>query len=325
MINKKNLAAIALAWAAGAATASAQTLVWSDNFNDNNPIGWSLGSHGQRNETNQQFTVSGSFGPMPTNSTTDTGTVAWHSIGLPSSPLPDNQTLEARVDLVDANQNDAFAAMDFFWSADGRGYSFFKDQDELWMLKFTDFGGSLAVFFYETIPVKNQNVTLVFSLTRLGSNVAINTRVLDKDNGNAVLFDRTVTDTPQSDPVLPNRAVKGVRSVPDMLGTPWPVTQAPDSVALVMQWANPQSASVGAAQVTYDNLEVWQYQLPQLAIQNAVVLSWPVTNGQFVVESASSVDGPWDALTDPWWRTNNGQNQVSILAPESMKLFRLRR
>jgi len=61
-----------------------------------------------------------------------------------------------------------------------------------------------------------------------------------------------------------------------------------------------------------------------LAIQNAVVLSWPLTPGQFILESAASVDAPWAPVPNPWWRTNAGQNQVSILAPDSLKLFRLR-
>jgi hypothetical protein len=164
----------------------------------------------------------------------------------------------------------------------------------------------------------------VLSLTRQGSDVAINTRVLDKDNANAVLFERAVIDTPQSDPVLPNRAVKGFLTVADLVGTPWPVTQAPDSVELGMGWLNPLSPSQGAAQVIYDNLEVWQYQTPQLNIQNAVVLSWPVTAAQFAVESAPGVNGPWEPVPDPWLRTNVTQIQMSVSAPDNMRLFRLR-
>ncbi len=45
-------------------------------------------------------------------------------------------------------------------------------------------------------------MTLVLALTRQGSDLKINTRVLDKDAAKTALFDRTVTDTPQSDPVL---------------------------------------------------------------------------------------------------------------------------
>ena len=76
--------------------------------------------------------------------------------------------------------------------------------------------------------------------------------------------------------------------------------------------------------VISDNLEVWQYATPQLTIQNAVVLRWPVTAGQFVLESAGDVNGPWTAVTNPWCRTNAGDTEVSICAPENRKFFRLR-
>jgi hypothetical protein len=69
---------------------------------------------------------------------------------------------------------------------------------------------------------------------------------------------------------------------------------------------------------------VRQYESPELTIQNAVVLSWPVTPGEFVLEIADSVNGPWELVPDPWWRTTGGQNQVSIAAPDRMRLYRLR-
>jgi hypothetical protein len=324
MKNNATSILITLALAAGVVTTSAQTLVWSDNFDDNNPIGWAKSLVGQMSEANQQFYVWGTFGPTPTNSAIDTYCFGYHSIPT-AGPLPDQQTLEARVDLVSANQADASACLQFLWlSGTFPGYAFFKGQDEISFVKSWNVGQSNAIFFWTNLPVKNTNVTLVLSLTRHGSDVAINTRVLDKDNANAVLFERSVVDTPQSDPVLPNRAVNGFLYVPDLVGTPWPVTQAPDTVELGMGWFNPLSASQGAAQVIYDNLEVWQYQTPRMNIQNAVVLSWPVTAAQFVVESAPGVNGPWETVPDPWLRTNATQIQMSVSAPDSMRLFRLK-
>jgi hypothetical protein len=64
--------------------------------------------------------------------------------------------------------------------------------------------------------------------------------------------------------------------------------------------------------------------LPNWLFGNAVVLSWPLTQGQFVLESAASLGGPWEAVSDPWWRTNGPQNEVSIRAPDSQRFFRLR-
>jgi hypothetical protein len=324
MKSKATSILIALALAAGVLTTSAQTLVWSDNFDDNNPTGWMKSWIGQMSEANQQFYLSGTFGPTPTNSAIDTYCFGYHSIPT-AGPLPDQQTLEARVDLVSANQAEASACLQFLWlSATNPGYAFLKDRDSISFVKSWNSGQSNAIFFWTNLPVKNANVTLVLSLTRQGTNVAITTRVLDKDNANAVLFERSVVDTPQSDPVLPNRAVNGFLYVPDLVGTPWPVAQAPDTIELGMGWFNPLSASQGAAQVIYDNLEVWQYQTPQLNIQNAVVLSWPVTAAQFVVESAPGVNGPWETVPDPWLRTNATQILMSVSAPDSMRLFRLR-
>ena len=324
MISKKNIALIILALLASVSTASAQTVLLSDHFDDDILTGWTPGTAGPINEIDQQFVVSGSFGPAQTNNPTATHAAGVHSIPT-SGPLPDNQTLVLRADLVGANQNDAWAGLHYLWMPERQGYLFFKDEDEVGLVKFWNGALSHAWFFYENRPLKNQNLTLVLALTRRGSDLEITTRVLDKDNANAVLFERTVTDTPQADPVLPNRAVRGALSGPDLPGTPWAVTKAPTDVELTLTWANSQAAPQPPAEVIFDNLEVWQCESPQLAIQNAVVLSWPITQGQFVLESAPGVSGPWDPVTDAWWRTNAEQCQVSVLAPASMTLFRLHR
>jgi hypothetical protein len=71
-------------------------------------------------------------------------------------------------------------------------------------------------------------------------------------------------------------------------------------------------------------VRVWQYESPQLAIQNAVVLSWPVTAGPWVLENAENVNGPWTPVANPWCRTNAGSAEASMCARESRKFFRLR-
>ena len=325
MKTKMQITGVALALAAGVTTTSAQTLVWSENF-DAPLTGWTtLGLPGTIQQVNQQLVISEDFfGPLQTNNVLATHVPAAHSF-TGSGALPDHQTLEMRADLVSANQNDACAGLAFNWvTSDGHGYLFCKDEDEVWLAKFYNTGSSGAWFFVVNQPIKNQNVTLVLALTRVGSDVMINTRVLDKDNANAVLFDRTVTDTPQSDPVLPDRAYKGMNGGADLAATPWPVLTAPTYIELIMQWVNPLSVPSPNAQVVYDNLEVWQYQSPQLAIQNAVVLSWPAAAAQFILERGPTVDGPWETVLDPWWRTNATQIEVSIPASDSIRLFRLR-
>jgi hypothetical protein len=309
---------IVLTLAASISTASAQTLVWSDNFDDNNPLGWIMGTSGAMNETGQQLVVSGSLGPFQPANALATHMAAYHAIPV-SGPLPDHQTLEMRADLVVADPNGAWAGLHFLWLLpQAHGYVFFKDEDRVSLIKFWNNASAYAWFFDETIQLKNENVVLALALTRDGANLKINTRVLDKENANAVLIDYTVTDTTEADPVV---FPSGWPAVSDFVGTPWPVTAPPSDVELTLQWSGPQATF---AQVIYDNLEVWQYESPQLTIHNAVVLSWPLTQGPFVLETADNVDGPWTPMPNPWCRTNAGCTEASVAAPDSLKFFRLR-
>jgi hypothetical protein len=327
MKHTTNLTLITLALVAGVSTVSAQTLVWSDTEFIVSPTDWNTGGlPGILQSVNGQLIVTeDSFGRANTNNIIATHVPAGHV--LPSFvALPNQQTLELRADLVSANQNDAFAAIALNWAAPalGSGYMFFKDEDEIGLLKFYNGATSFAWFFYSNQPIANQNVTLVLSLTRRGSNVDITTRVLDKQNASTVLFDHTVTDTPQADPVLPNRAVKGFIGAADPPGSPWPLLGSPYGAELTLSWFNSQQPPNPRAQVIYDNLELWQYQTPQLGIQSAIVLSWPATAGQFVLESAPGGQGPWEVVSAPWSRTNATQIEVSVPAADSMRLFRLK-
>ncbi len=311
-----------LALTASLSTASAQTLLLRDDFNDNNPIGWSLlGPSGQFREINQQFVVSGSFGRMQTNTPWATSVAPVHASGSPSGPLPDRQTLEIRADLVSANQNDVWGGIHVVWWGEGV-YAFFKGKDEVALLKFFGSEQRLAWFFYENRPLKNQNVTLVFSFTRVGSDLRINTRVLDKDNANAVVFERTVTDTPQADPVLPNRAVIGKIGTADWPGTPWPLVTAPTYVELNLSWVNSQAATQGAAEVVYDNLEVWQYEPPELKIELAVIVSWPLSPGNWILESSAAVNGRYAPLLQTP-EIRDSRYQVVVPATNQAQFFRL--
>lgn len=319
---------VALPLAVGISSAAAQTLLWSDNFDDNNPQGWvgmvGPAAVGGAAETDHQAVLWGSFGATPPGAPTDTYGCVLHSIPT-SGPLPDQQTLEARVDLVAGSRNGAYAHLQLVWfeGVSTHAYALWKDSDEIGLLKAWNGGRALAFFFATNQPLKNTNVTLVLALKRVGSNLQIRSCVLDKDNGDAVLFDRAVTDTPQSDPVVPSTS--GLASVPDLAGMPWPIASAPGRVELGLAWMDTNSPS-GPIEIALDNLEVWQYATPQLTIQNAIVLSWPLPQGQgqFVVESASSLDGPWTTIPDPWSRTNNGECEVCVLAEDAMKFFRLR-
>lgn len=225
-----------------------------------------------------------------------------------------------RLDLVRANQDDAFADLNF--GLGGKGYAFLKDQNELTLLKAWNNWESGATFYWTNAIVKNENVTLVLSFTRVGADLRIDTRVLDKANG-AVLFERSVLDRPESDPVLPDRAVKNLHCEADPPGAPW-VLQSSGLFVAGIAWINTQKAPDTAAQVIVDKVTIWQYESPRLAVQSAIILSWPVTETKFILESARGLDGPWTAVADPWWRDSNGQRQTSVPTTDTASFFRLR-
>jgi hypothetical protein len=256
---------ITLTLSACVSTAFAQTLLFRDDFSDPNLTNWTLlGSGGVMTNVNQQLVRYANCGPAQTNNPMATHFPFLHP--LPKlGVLPNNSTLEGRADLVSANQNDAWASIHFLWNLwySGQGYIFYKDQDEIGLVKFWNGGNSCAWFFYEQREIKNTNVTLVLALTRRDSNLEIETRVLDKDNANAVLYYRIVWDTPRADPALPNRSVRGTPSTSDVAGLAWPLLDSPTYVEGELQWANPEHAPMGNAQVIYDNFEVWQRPAPR--------------------------------------------------------------
>ncbi|MHC1769226.1 MAG: hypothetical protein AB9869_33915 [Verrucomicrobiia bacterium] len=306
-----------LASAVGAANVLAQTPVFSDHFADQDLPGWS----GQKDSVNQQIVLSGDFGAFDPSDFVSTHLATQHLIPV-SGPLPDQQTLEMRVDWVAPHQNDAMAGIHALWYAfPAHAYSFIVDEDEVVLAKSWNNVTSFAIFFYERRSLAGENLTLVLALKRDGSDLQITTRVLDKDNGNAVLFERMVTDTPASDPVLPDGSFRDWRSEADPAGAGWPIAQAPTEVNLTLQWVGSEPAS---AKVAFDNVEVWQYQSPELAVQRAVILAWPVASTGFLLECASGANGPWETVPDAWSRTTADQVQVSVPASTASMFYRLR-
>ena len=263
-IGRRTVALATLAFAACVSTAFAQTPLVKDDFTDPKLTGWiQITPFGVPSNINQRFVISANCGPLQTNNPLATHFAFGHPILTPIT-LTNNWTLEERADLVSANQNEVWGSAHFLWNnRGGAGYVFWKDQDELALNKFWNGTDSMAWFFYEQRSLKNQNVTLVLSLTRRDSNLVIDARVLDKDNADAVLFERTVTDTPQADPVLPNRSVKGVPGVNDETGEAWRLVSGPGYVEVTLDWTNPNRAPDGLAQITYDNVEVRLYESPR--------------------------------------------------------------
>ncbi len=117
--------------------------------------------------------------------------------------LQEGRTIELRVDVAQAGAKDSFAILAFIPNTGGNspgtlgGYGLAKSTTDVLLTKginkyFVADAGAAA-------QLKNENITLVLSLTAKGGSVIIHGQVLDKDNNNAVIWDKTVTDTAAAD------------------------------------------------------------------------------------------------------------------------------
>jgi hypothetical protein len=114
--------------------------------------------------------------------------------------VQEGQTLEFRVDLVNANSPDTFAVL--AWVPEAKpitafaGYFIAKSSREIRV------GKAIHKYCYRATPsqpLKNQNMTLVLGLTGSNGHVSIAVKLLDLEAGGAVLFDQTFTDTRAAD------------------------------------------------------------------------------------------------------------------------------
>jgi hypothetical protein len=183
-----------IAFAFGGLSVSARVL---DNFDDNTKTGWTdflfpVGPYAQITESGGQF----KFNLVPVGQSI----FAASSRTSETFDLKEGRTIEYRVDLVTGNGGDSFAVLAYIptdQTVDSlNGYGFAKSTTDILVTK------SLDKYFYNENPptaIKNDNVTMVLSLTVKNGNVIVNTKLLDKDANNAVLFERTFVDTPGAD------------------------------------------------------------------------------------------------------------------------------
>lgn len=235
-----------------------------------------------------KLTISGDF-PVPTTNSTDSCAFD----GVPYSWVAQpGQTLEARVDLVDMNSAASGVILSLFHSG-GQGYGVSKSSDWVGFWKQKSPGDTC--FWAEKLAAKNQNVILVLALTPAGQNLLLTGKVLDKDNG-AVLYQKTIVDTPESDPsmsAVPLSQVTGCRVWPDIVadpaGAPWF-----NGVAAYVMVFQDTDGTKPPAEATFANLQLRTYEVPQVGIDRAVQLSWPAAAGvNYLVEGAPSPEGPW--------------------------------
>lgn len=168
-----------------------------DDFNDNTKTDWEdflfpVGPYAQINEVNGQF----HFNLIPVGQSIFAASTKTSR----TFDLVDGERVEFSVDLVTGNGPDSFAVLAFIPTTETvaslNGYGFAKSTTDILITK------SLDKYFYNENPptqIKNENITMVLSLTARGQSVTINAKVLDKDANNAVLFERTFVDTPSPD------------------------------------------------------------------------------------------------------------------------------
>ena len=289
-------------------TALVTTNVVIDNFDDNRLTGWLVNPHkGQATliETNQQFNVHGSWPGVHTVDLGDTAAVSYLSRNW---SVLNGQTVELRVDLVSMNEYATAGGMDLWNGSSSAGYALFKGRDFVHLCKPSlSVPGIHGQFFHERVLIKNTNVVLALAVTRVNPNVILTARVLDKENNNAVLYERSVVDTPNVDRTLTETEMEAASGMHLHAGRDMgaPITSGSDVFLTVFQY---NDGTRPAAEVIYDNLERWTSTFPvwrpEIAIQllstippkvNLTLSAAP--NSSWGVERALKLTGPWTNLS----------------------------
>ncbi|MEK7686294.1 MAG: hypothetical protein AAB466_12820 [Verrucomicrobiota bacterium] len=168
-----------------------------DNFDDNTKTAWS------------DFTFNAALGP---SRETD-GMLRFElppvgqSIFIASQKtseefeLKEGRTIEFRVDVAQGGDKDSFAVLAFIPTSGSPGtlggYGLAKSTTDILITK-----GINKYFVADDGPeadLKNENITLVLTLAAKDGNVIITAKALDKENSNAVMWEKTVIDTPAAD------------------------------------------------------------------------------------------------------------------------------
>lgn len=217
---------------------------------------------------------------------------------LRNLPVLQKQTLELRIDLVSANQDNVFAMMGTM-SASGGEYFLFKDRNEIGLLKWSESQGC-SVAFWESRVVASHGVVLALSLTPIGESVVIETKVISKTT-QQVLYRRAVVDGPGID-----------WPVPDPLPLSWqiltPDAGAPYQDNLTVVWLGMQhqtDGQQGLAELRLDNFEYDAYPSPYLEIEDAAaLLTWPENTAeeQIVVAAESLSSAVWTPWLEPIYK-----------------------
>ncbi|MBI2924636.1 MAG: hypothetical protein HYY24_02905 [Verrucomicrobia bacterium] len=266
--------------------------------------------------TDGQLVVTGHWPGVITRNVPDPytfgGTYAW--------TVADGQTLEARVDLVELGASATAARL--VLGTESGFYSVFKGHDFVALSKWSANlpNGPVIMFFYEKAQVPDTNVVLSLALTKAAANIVVAARLWDKANPDTVLYERSVVDTPGSDPALTSAELQTLSGMNLTLSPD--TTEAPftGGGALIGVFQYNSDGLQPAAVATFDNFEIGKYEVPSVGIARAVRLTWPDL-GSYAVESAPTVNGPWLPVQD---LEVPGMKQMVVRASSPAHFFRLR-
>ena len=291
-----------------------------DNFDDNKLTGWNTWSsngQGRLIETNGQFTVRGHWPGVHTVSPYDSWAKGWMT--TKTWAIADGQTLEWRVDLIRMSESTSIVKPDVSSGARNLGYSIAVGHDFVAIAKWMP---GFAVLSCEQATIRKTNVVLSLTMTRAQTNLVLTARVLEPGEQGAVLFERSVVDTPEAEPTLATaefETLTGMR-LPwnkDVKGMP---LFSGDYLDLEIFQYN--DGTKPEATAVFDNLELRRYEVPQVGIERAMRLTWPAPAGvNYAVEAAPTVLGPWLLINDT---ALPGLKQMTVPANRDMQFFRLR-
>jgi len=293
-----------------------------DDFDDGKLTNWNLWSSNDRGtiaETNGQFTAWG-YLPGISGDMRNTWSKGWRRT---TWRVDEGQTIEFRVDLVRMDASTTHAILEPTSHALGRTYELTKGPDFVAIGKWTTASSAYVVLSAEKAAIKSSNVVMSLALTRVRTNLVLTARLLDKDNHDAVLYQRAVVDTPEADPSLTAEAVQALTGIQGTQFNP-DVRQAP---LIAGDWLNLKVAQYNydgnqpPAEATFDNLEMRSYEVPQVGIETAVRLTWPALAGaDWAVEAAPALQGPWLPVNN---LELTGMQQLTVPANDAARFFRL--
>jgi hypothetical protein len=206
------------------------------------------------------------------------------------------------------NEHATAGGLDLWNGTSGAGYALYKGHDFIHLCKPSlSVAGIHGQFFHERVLIKNTNVVLALAVTRVNPNVILTARVLDKENNNAVLYERSVVDTPSVDRTLTQAEMEAASGMHMDAGTDVgpPITSGSDVLLGVFQYTD---GTRPAAEVTFDNLERWTAVFPvwrpEIAIQLLSTSSPKVNltlsaapNSSWTIERSRDLTGPWTNLS----------------------------